>query len=73
MSPLATVVSMSRRRRAVLHRQQHARSNRALADAGRSLRAQAQAYLDAGRPDLAEPYLDEARLFEAAMQTTAGL
>lgn len=73
VSPLGAAVALSRRRRAVARQQQLLRANDSLADAARPLRREAQVYLNAGRPDLAAPYLEEAELFESAMQRPEGL
>jgi uncharacterized protein YqeY len=62
-----------RRRRAIVDHEHTLRTNDALADASRALRREAQAYLNAGRPDLAQPYIDEAQVFESAMTRPEGL
>lgn len=64
MSPTAAL----RRRRQIARYADRLRSNDALTDAGRDLRRRAQAHLDGGRPDLAQPFIDEAELFEGATQ-----
>lgn len=69
MSPAAVL----RRRRAVARYADRLRVNDGLFDAGRDLRRRAQVQLNAGRPDLAQPYLDEAELFESAAQPLPGL
>lgn len=62
MSPLA----VARRRRATATRERRQRTSSALSDAAQAFRGDAQVYLNAGRPDLAQPYVDEAEMFEAA-------
>lgn len=63
-----SVVEILRRRRAVARHRDTLRTNDALYDAARDLRRRAQADLNAGRPDLAQPFIDEALLFEGATQ-----
>lgn len=57
-----------RRRRAVRRHEDALRTNDALYDLSRELRRRAQAQLNAGRPDLAQPFIDEALMFEGATQ-----
>ena len=64
MSPAATL----RYRRARLARAETARTRAGLSDAASGLRSLAQEQIDAGRPDLARPYLDEVALFEGAVR-----
>ena len=61
------------RRRLVRDRAETLRINDALFDAARDLRRRAQAEINAGRPELAQPYLDEVSLFESAVQRVPGL
>ncbi len=71
---LVTALSeVLRRRRAVAEHEHTLRTNDSLAESARQLRREAQAYLNAGRPDLAQPYIDEALLFESAMTRPPGL
>ena len=67
-----SVVDILRRRRAVARHRDTLRTNDALYDAARDLRRRAQADLNAGRPDLAQPFIDEALLFEGATQRVVG-
>lgn len=55
-----------RHRRAARHAADADRTRAELLGAARGFREQAQRQLDAGHPDLAVPYLDEAELFESA-------
>lgn len=71
--PLATLGDLLRRRRLVADHEHALRTNDSLAAAAREQRRLAQRYLNAGRPDLAQPYIDEALLFEAAMSRPPGL
>jgi len=66
MSPAATV----RLRRAMRTRRETEARNAALRQAGRDLRAQAAGQ---ARPELAEPFLDEARMFESAVRPLPAL
>jgi hypothetical protein len=68
-----SLVSALRRRRAIAEHEHTLRTNDALFQAGRELRREAQTYLNAGRPDLAQPYIEEALLFEAATTCPPGL
>lgn len=68
-----TLSDVLRRRRLMREHEHTLRTNDALADAARDLRREAQAYLNAGRPDLAQPYIDEALTFESAMRRPPGL
>ena len=68
-----TLAGHLRHRRAVRDHEETLRSNDALFGVARGLRRTAQTYLNAGRPDLARPYLDEAELFEGAVQPVPGL
>lgn len=68
-----TVAGLLARRRAVQAEATALRTNDALFDAARDLRRRAQPFLTAGHPELAEPYLDEARMFEAAVHRPPGL
>lgn len=70
---MTSPAALLRRRRAILRRIERARSNDALFAAGRELRREAQVYVNAGRPDLAQPYVEEAELFESAAQPLPGL
>jgi hypothetical protein len=67
------MTSALRRRRLVRDHRETLASNGALVDAARSLRRSAQQQINAGHPELARPYLDEAELFEGAIQRVAGL
>lgn len=62
MSPAATLA----RRRSLARRADTRRTRGSFADTAAELRGRAQPYLDAGRPDLAAGYLDEAALFDLA-------
>lgn len=80
VAPLVTVAGrmsalseLLRRRRLVAEHEHALRTNDALAEAGREQRRIAQDYLNAGRPDLAQPHIDEALLFEGAMSRPLGL
>lgn len=68
-----TVVELLRRRRAIQRHETTLRTNDGLFDAARDLRRRAQRELNDGRPDLAQPFIDEAELFESAIQRVAGL
>jgi hypothetical protein len=70
---MTSPAAVLRRRRKVARYTDRLRSNDRLFDAARGLRREAQVYLNAGRPDLAQPYLDEATLFEDATQPVPGL
>lgn len=70
---MTSPAAVLRHRRLVARRTDRVRSNDRLSDAARGLRREAEVYLSAGRPDLAEPYLDEARLFEDATRPVPGL
>lgn len=63
-----TAIALLRRRRAVARHADRLRANDRLFEAARELRREAQVYVNAGRPDLAQPYVDEAELFESAAQ-----
>jgi hypothetical protein len=62
VSPTAAL----RRRRAIAHYADSRRTRTRLADTAAELTSRAQPYLDAGRPDLAQPYLDEAEVLAEA-------
>jgi len=68
-----TVAELLRRRRAVAQNESTLRTNDALFDAARDLRRRAQPFLTDGRPELAQPYLDEAEVFESAVDLLPGL
>jgi hypothetical protein len=68
-----TAAGLLRRRRAVRHRRDALAANDALFDAARDFRRRAQAQINAGHPDLARPFLDEAEMFESAAQSVPGL
>lgn len=70
---MTSPAALLRRRRAVARQHERLRTNDGLFAAARELRREAQAYVNAGRPDLAQPYVDEAELFESAAQRVAGL
>jgi hypothetical protein len=70
---MTSPAALLRRRRLVARHEDALRLNDALFDAARDLRRRAQAQLNAGRPDLAQPYLDEAAVFEDATQRPRGL
>lgn len=70
---LAQLGDLMRRRRAVADHADALRVNDSLADTARELRRRAQGHLNDGRPDLAQPYIDEAELFESAMHRPPGL
>lgn len=61
------------RRRAVRDHREALVANGALFDAARELRRAAQVQVNAGHPELARPFLDEAELFESAAQAVPGL
>jgi hypothetical protein len=61
-------IDLLRRRIAVARHRDTLRTNDALYEAARDLRRRAQADINAGRPDLAQPFIDEALMFEAATQ-----
>lgn len=70
MSPVAVL----RRRRAVARYADRLRTRTRLAESAAVLTDAARPYLDAGRPDLAQPYLDEAEvLAEAAREPLPAL
>jgi hypothetical protein len=62
VSPAATL----RRRRAIASYADTLRTRTILADTVAELRALARPLLDAGRPELAQPYLDEAEVLAEA-------
>lgn len=68
-----TLVALVRRRLAVARAEDTLRTNDAVHDTARALRREAQVYLNADRPDLAAPYLDEALMWESAAQPVRGL
>jgi hypothetical protein len=68
-----TAADLLRRRRAVRHRRDTLAANDALFDAARDFRRRAQAQINAGHPDLARPFLEEAEMFEGAAQPVRGL
>lgn len=68
-----TVGQLLARRRLVRDRAETLRTNDALFGAARDLRRRAQEQINAGRPELAAPYLDEVALFEGAVQAVPGL
>jgi hypothetical protein len=70
---VSALTELLRRRRAAADHGHARRTNTALAVAAHEQRRLAQQYLDAGRPDLAQPYLDEAALFDAAMSRPPGM
>jgi hypothetical protein len=70
---MSALTDLLRRRRLVAEHEHTLRMNDALAESSRALRREAQAYLNAGRPDLAQPYIDEAQVFEAAIEHPPGL
>lgn len=70
---MTTLTDNLRRRRLVREHETTLRVNDSLADTSRELRRRAQGYLNEGRPDLAQPFIDEALLFESAMHRPAGL
>jgi hypothetical protein len=65
---LVQFVEHLRVRRAVARHDVLLRTNDGLFDAARDLRRHAQLELNAGRPDLAEPFIEEAEMFESATQ-----
>lgn len=67
------LVDLLRRRRLVREHETTLRVNDSLADTSRELRRRAQGYLNDGRPELAQPYIDEALLFERAMHRPLAL
>jgi hypothetical protein len=74
--PQAGVVSVSeliRRRRMIQANRHRLAANDGLFDAARDLRRRAQQQVNAGHPELARPYLDEAELFESAAQPLPAL
>lgn len=73
MTLVHTLAAQARRRRRVAAHVEALRANDALFEAARTFRRQAQAQLNAGHPELAAPYLDEAELFESAVQAVPGL
>lgn len=68
-----TLVEVLRRRRAVADQEDLLRTNDVLYGTARELRREAQVYLNAGRPDLAAPYVEEAEWWESAAQRPRGL
>jgi hypothetical protein len=68
-----TAADLLRRRRAVRDHRDALAANDALFDAARDFRRRAQAQINAGHPELARPFLDEAELFEGAVQSVPGL
>lgn len=68
-----SITALARRRRAVQRNRLALQTNDALFEAARDLRRRAQAEASAGHPELAEPFLDEARLFEDAAARPPGL
>lgn len=70
---VSALADLLRRRRLVAEHEHTLRTNDSLAEAAREQRRIAQGYLNAGRPDLAQPYIDEAMLFEGAMSRPPGL
>lgn len=68
-----STAELIRRRRAVRAHRETLQANDALFMAGRDLRRRAQQLINEGRPELAAPYLDEAGLFDSAIQPVPGL
>lgn len=68
-----TLTDVLRRRRLVREHETTLRVNDSLADTSRELRRRAQGFLNEGRPELAQPYIDEALLFESARHRPLGL
>lgn len=67
--PVVSPTAALARRRAIARNADARRTRGSLADTAAELRGRAQPYLDAGRPELAEPYLDEADLMAEAART----
>lgn len=70
---MSGVAGVLRRRRMLRDHYDTLRANDGLYDVSRDLRRRAQAQINAGHPERAVPYLDEARLFESAVQPVPGL
>lgn len=70
---MTSPAAVLRRRRAIARYADRRHANDRLRSVGGDLRRAAQPMLDAGRPDLAQPYLDEAELFESAAQPLPSL
>jgi hypothetical protein len=68
-----TVTEALRHRRALRDRREALAANDALFTVARDFRSRAQAQINAGHPESAGPYLDEAELFESAAQRVPGL
>lgn len=68
-----TVAALLRHRRAVRDHAEALRANDALFGVARGLRRHAQEQINAGHPERAVPFLDEAELFESAAQAVPGL
>lgn len=68
-----TVGQLLRRRRAIRDQAETLAANDALHDAARHFRRRAQEQINAGHPELARPYLDEAELFDSAVTPVRGL
>jgi hypothetical protein len=68
-----TVTDAIRRRRLIHARRERDAANARLRGVGRDLRRMAQAELNAGHPERAQPYLDEAVVFEGAVRGVPAL
>lgn len=68
-----TMGQLLARRRAVRDHREALAANDSLFTVARDFRRLAQQQINAGHPELARPYLDEAELFESAAQTVPGL
>lgn len=68
-----TLTDAIRRRRLIHARRERDATNARLRGVGRDLRRQAQAELNAGHPERAQPYLEEARMFEGAVRAVPAL
>jgi hypothetical protein len=70
---MSQLLDLLHRRRVVARERDALATNDALYDTARELRRRAQAHINAGHPELAAPYLDEARMWESAAQHPGGL
>lgn len=68
-----TLAQLLTRRRAVHRHRLALAANDALFSTARDLRRRAQEEVNAGHPELARPFLDEAELFESAASRPPGL
>lgn len=68
-----TVGELIRHRRLVRRTRADAAASAALRATAAEFRARAQQQVDAGHPELARPFLDEAEMFESAARPGPGL